>query len=271
VGDVGILLNYAKGEPIRALGAIFQHNPLVFISKESSGIMRPFEMKGKRVMQRSTATDDAPLRVMLNNTGITSEYYTRVKHSFSIEELVSGQVDVMSAYITDQPFALRQRGIKINVFKQHYKSPSSIENLRNEALEVSKLILADSVPIGGVKIERLRHVADVYNDLKLFEKLTESKLNQFIYPNVIKINLTEEEQTWLKLHPVIRLGIDNNFAPYEWIDYKGRYRGISADYIRLMEQHLGVKFEEANEFSSWDEVLNAAKQGKLDIMSCLVL
>jgi len=84
------------------------------------------------------------------------------------------------------------------------------------------------------------------------------------------LDLTDQEEAWLAQHPVLKLGIDRNFDPYEWIDEDGRYTGIASDYIRLLEQRLGVKIVPVTNKASWSEVLQAAREGEFDMMSCLV-
>lgn len=42
-----VLLCRAQGKPLKILASIFQHSPLVFISKKDSEIFSPYEMKGK--------------------------------------------------------------------------------------------------------------------------------------------------------------------------------------------------------------------------------
>lgn len=83
-------------------------------------------------------------------------------------------------------------------------------------------------------------------------------------------NLSSEEIAWLKLHPQLKLGIDRKFSPYEWVDTDGQYTGIAADYFALLEQRLDVSFVPVTDKSSWSEVLNAARNGEFDLMSCLV-
>lgn len=83
-------------------------------------------------------------------------------------------------------------------------------------------------------------------------------------------NLTSDEIAWLELHPVLKLGIDPKFAPYEWIDSEGVYIGIAADFFHLLEQRLGVSFVPIADKTSWNAVLNAAREGEYDLISCLV-
>ncbi|MEI6706673.1 MAG: ABC transporter substrate-binding protein [Methylococcales bacterium] len=121
VGDSGILSYYARGEPIVALAAIFQHNPLVFISKQSSGIIGPYEMSGKRIMFDSMGMDDSVLQAMLAEAHLTEKNYTTVKQSFRNDDLIENKIDVMSGYLSDAIFYFQQKKININIINpQNY-------------------------------------------------------------------------------------------------------------------------------------------------------
>ena len=52
--------------------------------------------------------------------------------------------------------------------------------------------------------------------------------------------LNETEQQWLNDHPDIRLGIDPDWAPFEFRDKDNNYRGMGADFISLISQRLGA-------------------------------
>lgn len=87
-----------------------------------------------------------------------------------------------------------------------------------------------------------------------------------IYDSQTQLALSTEELVWLQQHPVIRVGIDRDFAPYEWIDKQGRYVGMTADYLRLIERRLKVRFDIVKD-KPWPEILDMAKRGELDILS----
>lgn len=55
--------------------------------------------------------------------------------------------------------------------------------------------------------------------------------------------LTLEERAWLATHPVIRLAPDPHYQPIEFFDEQGVYRGITADYLALIEERLGLRFQ----------------------------
>jgi ABC-type amino acid transport substrate-binding protein len=55
-------------------------------------------------------------------------------------------------------------------------------------------------------------------------------------------SLTEAERVWLRDHPVITLGHDPGWPPIEFSNERGELSGMSGDYLRLVQERLGVKF-----------------------------
>ncbi len=56
-----------------------------------------------------------------------------------------------------------------------------------------------------------------------------------------RLRLTNLEKEWLAKHPSVLLGVDPSFEPYEFINKEGVYSGISADYIAIIADVLGLK------------------------------
>ena len=42
-------------------------------------------------------------------------------------------------------------------------------------------------------------------------------------------------------HPVIRIGAETNYAPYEFQDSRGHFVGVVADYLDIIRYKLGVR------------------------------
>ena len=76
--------------------------------------------------------------------------------------------------------------------------------------------------------------------------------------------LTLEERIWLAEHPILRLAPDPEFAPIEFIDKKGRFRGMAADFLAQVEKILGIHFTIVR-LKSWDEVLRRAQTREIDM------
>lgn len=82
--------------------------------------------------------------------------------------------------------------------------------------------------------------------------------------NLVEINLTDEEREWIKNHNNIRLGIDPEFAPFEFIE-DGRYLGMASDYIKLLNQRLNLNMEIVKGIT-WKEAVRRAKEGEVDVL-----
>ncbi|MEE9424181.1 MAG: transporter substrate-binding domain-containing protein [Methylococcales bacterium] len=82
------------------------------------------------------------------------------------------------------------------------------------------------------------------------------------------LTLTNEQQQWLNNHSTIRLGVNSNWAPYEFVDQSVQLQGISADVLNLVEQRLGIQFKIVSQHS-WAEMLEKAKTHDIDMLSSI--
>lgn len=85
---------------------------------------------------------------------------------------------------------------------------------------------------------------------------------------ITQIPLTDKEQEWIRAHPVIRIGIDPEFFPFEFIDQQGTYCGITSDYISLLNKRLGLNMQLA-EKSSWKTAVEKIKDKDIDVLPCI--
>jgi len=83
------------------------------------------------------------------------------------------------------------------------------------------------------------------------------------------LQLTDDEQKWLRAHPSIRLAVDIDWSPFEYIDRDKNYVGMAAEYIALVSQKLGTQFE-VEKNKPWSEVVDLVKNRQLDMYSCVV-
>jgi PAS domain S-box-containing protein len=80
--------------------------------------------------------------------------------------------------------------------------------------------------------------------------------------------LTAEERAWLRAHPVIRLAHDPGWPPIEFTNEHGELSGMSGDYLRLVEERLGVKFERVRNLT-WQETYARQKRWEIDLGTCV--
>ena len=82
--------------------------------------------------------------------------------------------------------------------------------------------------------------------------------------------LTQPEQAWLREHPVIRVAQDPSWPPIEFTDERGAQSGMTADYLRLVEERLGVKFERVPNLS-WQEAYARMQRWEIDLTTTVAV
>jgi diguanylate cyclase (GGDEF)-like protein len=110
VGNSSLLLARQAGEPVVVIGVIFQHSPSILISKQQSSLKG---LVGKHVMIEPNSGE---LFAYLQREGVPSDSIEQVKHTYQIDELVSGKVDAISAYSSYEPYFLKQAGFHYQIF-----------------------------------------------------------------------------------------------------------------------------------------------------------
>lgn len=83
------------------------------------------------------------------------------------------------------------------------------------------------------------------------------------------ISLTIEEQSFIAEHPTIKLGVDPSFIPYEFFDADGQYKGIAADYIKLICERTGLNMVITSGLT-WTQAYERAVNKELDVLPCVV-
>lgn len=82
------------------------------------------------------------------------------------------------------------------------------------------------------------------------------------------ISLTKAELNFIEKHPIITLGVDPEFVPYEFIDTDGKYKGIAADYIKLIEEKTNLRLQVQTGLT-WPDAYDKAMKGEIDVLPCI--
>ena len=113
ISNSDLLLLRDRGDPVVALAAIYQHSPSIWLVTKRSGIDNIHNLAGKRGMVEPHAME---LIAYLAQEGINLNKMVQVPHTFDPLSLISGKVDAMSAYSTDEPFFLEKSNIEYLTF-----------------------------------------------------------------------------------------------------------------------------------------------------------
>ncbi|MGL1935409.1 MAG: ABC transporter substrate-binding protein [Fibrobacterales bacterium] len=325
VSDTDLLIEYLQGKSVVLLKQIFQHSPLVLLTLKNSKIKSAHDLVGSTIMAGSNNLSHAIILTMILNVEGGLDKVKIIPHTFNLDNLISGKVDAFSAYISNQPFELKQKGIEYNVIHpgsygidfygdnfyttrseidthpervkkmiratikgwkyalnhteeivdlmlEKYNSGISRNKLLYEAEVIKQMITPGLIPLGEFTQERYVQIVDAYRNAGL----TVSGLNfdDFFYDSPHhpkpkkRLSLTEKESAWIKAHPVVNLGIDPAWPPYEWFDRENNYLGISSSYIKLIEKETGLEIRTVKDIS-WVQVIEGLKGGTLHMSAAI--
>ena len=129
IGETTLLLTRSRGEPVVVLASIFQHSPAVLMARTAAGgrpqdsdvkrgvkgdikhdIKRDIKRDIRRVM---LAPHSIELLAYLKKSGTELALLQQLPHSGKPQDLATGKVDAMSAFITDPPSLAGAAGIEI--------------------------------------------------------------------------------------------------------------------------------------------------------------
>ncbi|MGR9053329.1 MAG: transporter substrate-binding domain-containing protein, partial [Gammaproteobacteria bacterium] len=101
------------------------------------------------------------------------------------------------------------------------------------------------------------------NDITEEEKI--EILDKWVQPkkDTDNVHWSVSERHWLDSHPTLRIGVDPDWYPFEYLDDQGQYRGLVADYKSLLEKMLGIRMQPQHGLS-WKQVMEKLADGDLD-------
>ncbi|WP_271271265.1 transporter substrate-binding domain-containing diguanylate cyclase [Aliamphritea hakodatensis] len=76
--------------------------------------------------------------------------------------------------------------------------------------------------------------------------------------------LSREEERWLEQHPDIRFAPAPYYPPVEFFDENDIYRGITADFLKIMSERQGLDMN-VIQYTNWDKVVEAARNRDVDV------
>lgn len=151
------------------------------------------------------------------------------------------------------------------IFNKYNTQNKSKEALYYEAKELKKLAYYKTDEIGKIESNKLEKIYDVYKLLGLVQN--DINFNQIIYnEQTLDLNLNKKEREYLKNKKSISMCIDPNWMPFEQFDQDGKYVGMSADYYKIFEKFLNVKFQPLK-VDTWSDSIEYAKKRECDIFS----
>jgi len=84
----------------------------------------------------------------------------------------------------------------------------------------------------------------------------------------IQSSFSHDEKQWLESHPVVRLGIDPAWPPFEFYSKEAGYSGLASEYIKNFEKRLNISLQPQTGLT-WQQALGKGRQKEIDLFPCI--
>ena len=116
IGKSSLVIDKLNNKQIILLAAIYQQSPMNLISLKKSNISTIQDLKNKNVMLTPDAKDAVNINTMITSKNVKLKDINFKAHSFDLNDLITGKVDAMGCYLSNEPYILKNANIKFNVF-----------------------------------------------------------------------------------------------------------------------------------------------------------
>lgn len=166
-------------------------------------------------------------------------------------------------------YALKHKEEIIALIRTKYAPDKTLDQLRYEAEGIASVIDPATITVGTLDHGRFEYIQNLLHRHGLIGSIV--PLGQYLYKDASSssLDLTPQEREWLRTHPIVKTAIDTSWAPFEYLDEQGNYRGLAADYLALISQKLGIRFEPYKQ-GVWKDTVALMKQHQLDMYPCAV-
>lgn len=197
-------------------------------------------------------------------------FFTSAKEAEQNPERVEA---MRRAVIRGWHYALDNKEEIIDLILERYNTQGkSREALKNEALGLEPMIARHTIEMGYLDSGRLDFILNQLSRLNLLD-VDERGHQGLVFESTGKsasrqLNLTQAEQAFLESINKLRVAVDPDWAPFEYYDADGHLQGISADYLALLEERLGIEIELVKDLT-WPEVMVSARNREIDLVPAI--
>lgn len=116
ISHSNLVVDKSNNKQVIALASIFQSSPLVLISLKSSNITTLSDLKDKTISLTKSNLGTTALRAMLASQGFDTNKNIIKEYTFSIDELINKESDLINVYISNELYSLNKKNIDYNIF-----------------------------------------------------------------------------------------------------------------------------------------------------------
>ena len=87
--------------------------------------------------------------------------------------------------------------------------------------------------------------------------------------SAIDFFLNSDDKKWLATHPGLKVGVDADWAPMDYLDWSDKHSGIAADYVGKLSEALSLDFK-VKAISKGMNLKRAVKNGEIDLIPAIM-
>ncbi|RLA59441.1 MAG: hypothetical protein DRQ78_10625, partial [Epsilonproteobacteria bacterium] len=252
-----LILERLSGKKIVQLASYLKQNALVLITKPNIRTIE--ELKNKKVMITANELKGTSLAAMFQEHNLHISDINVIPHSFNIEAFSNGDVDAMTAFVSNQPFLLDQKQIPYKIFNPSNDGIysydvelfTSEDEIRDHPLRTQNFI--DATRKGweyalSHKKEIIELIYEKYSKEKskkalLYEANT---INKLMKTNLFKIGAVIPELTQLNTNMYVQLGMVNKNWDLEGFIFNPKPRKIdlTPSESAFIKAHPVIRFSD---------------------------
>ena len=108
-----LIMDRSQGKPVLAIAIIYRRSPVVFVAEVDSGIHRPQDFKGLKILSGLNAIPT--LHAMMARVGISQDEYSVETHPYDAELFAPDKYPVWGVYTTGSIGILQEAGYELNI------------------------------------------------------------------------------------------------------------------------------------------------------------
>lgn len=116
IGYPSVILHKTNGAKIILISAMEQISPHVLLTLRSSHLNSISDFKDKQIMINDEALSTASLLAMINAHNLKIDDLVKVNQTFDINSLINHKTDIFSAYLSNEPYVLKQKNIAYDIW-----------------------------------------------------------------------------------------------------------------------------------------------------------
>ncbi len=263
-----LILERLSGKKIIQLASYLKQNALVLITKPDIKTIE--ELKNKKVMAATNELKGTSLAAMFQEHHLGINDINVIPHSFNIDAFSNGDVDAMTAFISNQPFLLDQKQIPYKIFNPSNDGIysydvelfTSEDEVKDHPLRTQNFI--DATRKGweyalSHKEEIIKLIYQKYSKRKSKEALLyeANTIDKLMKTDLFKIGAVVPELTQLNTNMYVQLGmVDKNWDLEGFIfDPKPRHIDLTPAELAFIEAHPIIRFSDVQ----WEPFASIAK------------